>query len=99
MRPYERLRTGRTVADENGMTTRPLGGRTVLVALLAFFGIVIGVNGVMIALAVSTMPGLENEKPYQAGVAYNAEIGAARAQAGRHWTVASHVSRDAQGRA
>jgi nitrogen fixation protein FixH len=99
MRPYERLRTAELVDRKCGMTARPVTGRTVLVALLAFFGIVIGVNGVMIALAVSTMPGLENEKPYQAGVAYNAEIGAARAQAGRHWTVASHVSRDAQGHA
>jgi len=96
MRPYERLRTGRTVARESGMTSRPLTGRTVLIALLAFFGIVIGVNSVMIALAIGTMPGLENEKPYQAGVAYNAEIDAARAQAGRHWTVVSHVGRDAQ---
>jgi nitrogen fixation protein FixH len=78
---------------------RPLTGRTVLVALLGFFGIVIGVNGVMMALAIGTMPGLENEKPYQAGVAYNAEIEAARAQAGRHWTVASHVARDVLGRA
>ena len=80
-------------------STRPLTGRTVLLALLAFFGIVIGVNGVMIAFAVGTMPGLENEKPYQTGIAYNAEIEAARAQAGRHWTVATHITRDAQGRA
>jgi nitrogen fixation protein FixH len=70
-----------------------------LASLLAFFGIVIGVNGIMIALAIGTMPGLENEKPYRAGVTYNAEIEAARAQAGRHWTVASHVTRDALGRA
>jgi nitrogen fixation protein FixH len=78
---------------------RPLTGRTVLAALLAFFGVVIGVNGVMIALAIGTMPGLENERPYQAGIAYNAEIEAARAQVGRNWTVASHVTRDALGRA
>jgi nitrogen fixation protein FixH len=81
------------------MTARRLTGRTVLAALLAFFGIVIGVNGVMIALAIGTMPGLENEKPYQAGVAYNTEIEAARAQAARHWTVASHITRDTLGRA
>jgi nitrogen fixation protein FixH len=80
-------------------SARPLTGRTVLLALLAFFGVVIGVNSVMIALAIGTMPGLENEKPYQAGVAWNAEIEAARAQAGRRWTVASHVTRNAQGRA
>lgn len=82
-----------------GATARPLTGRTVLVTLLGFFGMVIGVNGVMIALAIGTMPGLESEKPYQAGVAYNAEIEAARAQAARRWNVASHVGRDAQGRA
>jgi nitrogen fixation protein FixH len=78
---------------------RPLTGRTVLVAILAFFAVVIGVNGVMIALAIGTMPGLETDKPYQAGVAYNAEIAQAHAQAARHWTVTAHVSRSADGRA
>jgi nitrogen fixation protein FixH len=99
MRPYERLRTGRTVAHEGGLATRPLSGRAVLAALLAFFGIVIGVNGVMVALAIGTMPGLENERPYQAGIAYNADIEAARVQAARHWTVASHITHDPLGRA
>jgi nitrogen fixation protein FixH len=100
MRPYERLRAGGTVApNSDGTTERPLSGRAILVSLLAFFGVVIGVNGVMIALAIGTMPGLESEKPYHAGVNYNAEIEAARAQAARHWTVASHVGRDTRGRA
>jgi nitrogen fixation protein FixH len=99
MRPYERLWTGQPAARKNEMTVRPVTGRTVLAVLLGFFGVVISVNAIMIALAVGTMPGLENEKPYQAGVAYNAEIEAARAQADRHWTVVSHVSRDAQGHA
>ena len=82
-----------------GITGRPLTGRAVLVSLLAFFGVVIGVNGVMIALAIGTMPGLESEKPYQAGVTYNAEIETARAQAARRWIVTSHVGRDAHGHA
>jgi nitrogen fixation protein FixH len=69
------------------------------VSLLAFFGVVIGVNGMMIALAIGTMPGLESEKPYQAGINYNAEIETARAQAARRWTIASHVDRDASGHA
>ena len=81
----------------NPRGARPLTGRTVLVALLGFFAVVIGVNGVMIALAIGTMPGVGTEKPYQAGVAYNTEIEAARAQAARRWNVASHISRDAQG--
>jgi nitrogen fixation protein FixH len=91
--------TKATLRKSDGQTARPLTGRTVLVAMLAFFGVVIGVNSVMITLAIGTMPGLENDKPYQAGVAYNAEIEAARAQAARRWAVTSHVSRDAQGRA
>ena len=99
MRPYERLGAGRTVANKIGGASRPLTGRTVLLSLLAFFAVVIGVNGVMIALAVGTMPGLESEKPYQAGISYNAEIETARAQAARHWAVSSHVGRDATGRA
>jgi len=78
---------------------RILTGRTVLLWLLAFFGVVIGINGVMMVLAIVTMPGLETEKPYQAGIGYNAEIGAARAQATRRWKVASHIDRDAGGRA
>jgi nitrogen fixation protein FixH len=100
MRPYERHRHGGTVAHKSdGTTARPLTGRAVLVSLLGFFAVVIGVNGVMMALAIGTMPGLESEKPYQAGVTYNAEIETARAQAARRWTVASHVARDTRGRA
>jgi nitrogen fixation protein FixH len=97
MKPCEGLWTRSTAARKTSVT--PLSGRAVLAAVLAFFAIVIGVNGVMIALAVGTMPGLENEKPYQAGIAYNAEINAAHAQVARRWTVTSHLSRDAQGRA
>jgi len=78
---------------------RPVTGRTVLIWLLAFFGVVIGINGVMMALAIVTMPGLETEKPYQAGIGYNAEIVAARAQAARRWNVVSRIDRDAGGRA
>jgi nitrogen fixation protein FixH len=78
---------------------RPLSGRTVLLSVLAFFGVVIGVNAVMATLAIVTMPGLETEKPYQAGIGYNTEIEAARAQAARHWKVASRIDRDAGGRA
>lgn len=87
--------------DPRPATTAPvprsLRGRTVLAALLAFFAVVVIVNGVMVALAITTMPGLQTERPYQVGIAYNAEIAAARAQAGRHWAVASRVVRDPPG--
>jgi nitrogen fixation protein FixH len=97
MRPYERLRVSRTPARNAGAAARPLTGRTVLFALIGFFAVVIGVNGVMMALAIGTMPGLEAEKPYQAGIGYNAEIETARAQAARNWKVTSHVRRGTGG--
>jgi nitrogen fixation protein FixH len=100
MGPRERLRAEGTVASKfDSVPVRPLTGHMVLMLLLGFFGVVIAVNGVMIALAIDTMPGLESEKPYQAGIGYNAEIEMARAQAARHWTVASHIGRDTSRRA
>lgn len=80
-----------------GVEPKPVTGRAVLCWLLAFFGVVIGVNAVMMALAISTMPGLETEKPYQAGIGYNAEIAAARAQEARRWKIVSHIDRNADG--
>jgi nitrogen fixation protein FixH len=99
VRPNESGVTGMAARSiEAAPATRPLTGRTILAWLLGFFGVVIGVNGVMIALAIGTMPGLETEKPYQAGIGYNAEIAAARVQATRRWQVTSHLDRDAGGR-
>ena len=82
MRPNKRRGIAGIAARniEAAPAKRPLSGRTVLLWLLAFFGVVIGINTVMIALAIGTMPGLETEKPYQAGVSYYAEIEAARAR-------------------
>jgi nitrogen fixation protein FixH len=99
MAPHERLRAERTAAIKiSSVPVRPLTGRVVLLSLLGFFAVVIGVNAVMIALAIGTMPGLETEKPYQVGVGYNAEIQTARDQAARHWTVVSHAGREGSGR-
>lgn len=100
MGPYERLRSEATMPSKiRSVPVRPVTGRTVLLSLFSFFVVVISVNGVMIALAIATMPGLEDERPYQVGIAYNAEIQTARAQAARHWTVESHIGRDASRRA
>jgi nitrogen fixation protein FixH len=83
----------------NPHAAKPVTGRTVFLSLLAFFGVVIAVNGVMSVLAISTMPGTEVENPYRAGIAYNAEINAAHDQAGRHLRVSGHIDRDAGGHA
>ncbi len=46
------------------MTERCLTGRAVFLILSAGFGVVIGVNAIMAALAVGTFPGLEARNPY-----------------------------------
>jgi len=79
--------------------TRPLTGRTVLLCLLAFFGVVFGANAVLIKLAVDTLPGTDVDSTYKASLAYNAEIRAAQGQAGRAWAVVGHVERHADGEA
>jgi len=76
-----------------------LTGRAVLLCVLAFFGVIVGVNLLMMKLAIDTMPGLEVDSSYRAGNAYNAEIAAARGQSAREWQVAGHLRRDADGRA
>jgi nitrogen fixation protein FixH len=76
-----------------------LSGRTVLFSLIGFFAVVIGVNVTMMTLAISTMPGTEVESPYLAGIKYNSEISAARAQEARGWRMTSHVDRTGDGRA
>lgn len=77
---------------------RPLSGRTVLVWLVAFFGVVVAVNALMAKLAIDTMPGTDVDSAYQAGNAYNAQISAARDQDARRWLVQGHIERHADGR-
>lgn len=78
---------------------RQLTGRMVFLMLLAFFGVVIGVNVTMMDLAISTLPGTDVDSPYRASLAYEGEIAAARAQDARHWEVDAHVERGADGAA
>jgi nitrogen fixation protein FixH len=100
VRPFERLRArGPTAGTAAASSSGPLTGRMVLLSLLGFFGVVIGANVALTALAISTMPGTEVENPYLAGIKYNDEIAAAREQAGRGWKMTSRVRRDAGGRA
>jgi nitrogen fixation protein FixH len=47
--------------------------------------IVVAVNGVLIAYAIGTFPGLTTEDAYRKGLAYNRTLAAADAQAARGW--------------
>lgn len=71
---------------------RPITGRFVLFALLAFFGTVVAVNVVMARLAVSTFGGVETASSYKAGLAFRSEELAAEKQAGLHWRVEAAIA-------
>ena len=68
--------------------TRPrLTGWVVLFYLLSFFGVVTGVNGVMIYEALSTMRGVDTESAYQAGRMFEQDVAMLKSQDARHWQV------------
>ena len=73
---------------------RELTGRMVLIWLVGFFGVVAAANAIMAAAAISTLSGLDSDSPYQAGLAFDEEIAAARAQQALHWQVDANVKRD-----
>ena len=80
-------------------TARPLTGRLVLIIIVSFFAIVIGVNVVMMRLAITTLPGTEVDSAYAAGLAYEKEIQAADQQDRRQWKVDAHIERQPDGTA
>jgi nitrogen fixation protein FixH len=79
------------------VSPRPLTGRMVLFMLVAFFGVVIGVNLLMARLAIETLPGTEVDSAYSASLAYEKEIAAAHDQNARNWKVDAHVQRGPDG--
>jgi len=76
---------------------RPITGRMVLFITVSFFAVVIGVNLVMMRLAIQTLPGTEVDSAYAASLAYGKEIATARDQSERNWKVDAHVERSGQG--
>jgi len=78
-------------------TVRPLTGRFVLIAVVSFFAVVIGVNVVMMRLAITTLPGTEVDSAYSASLAYQREILAAHQQNARDWKVNAHIERKPDG--
>jgi nitrogen fixation protein FixH len=62
-----------------------LNGRHVLIAVLTFFGVVIAVNGIFIALSLWSWSGLSTDDAYQRGLAYNETLAEAEAQRALDW--------------
>ena len=67
--------------------TRPLTGRSVVVILGLFFGVMFIANVALVYTALSTLHGEEMENSYDASQAYNGQIAAARAQSELGWRV------------
>ena len=83
----------------SSVSPKPLTGRLVLIMLLAFFGIVFGVNFTLMKLAIATLPGTEVDSAYGASLGYGKEIAAANDQTARKWRVDAHIERDGSGAA
>ncbi|MEM8986882.1 MAG: FixH family protein [Pseudomonadota bacterium] len=61
-------------------------GRHVLIAFVAFFGVIISVNTVFITMAVRTFSGEEVPKSYLQGLNYNETLAERARQAALGWT-------------
>jgi nitrogen fixation protein FixH len=84
------------IEEEKNAEFRLTGG-IVLIALVIFFVVVMIVNGVMAYLAVETFSGIQTDKPYESGLAFNKDIARARAQDAQGWIVDENVTRVATG--
>ncbi len=60
-------------------------GRRVWWYFVAFFGLVVSVNAVMVTLAIRTHSGIVTEHPYEKGLAYNQVVEAEKQQEALGW--------------
>jgi nitrogen fixation protein FixH len=70
-----------------------LSGRMVAATLVGFFVVVAGVNGLMMTVAISTMPGVDVKSAYETSQRYNGEIARMQEQAARGWTAEARLRR------
>ncbi|WP_281926511.1 FixH family protein [Roseibium album] len=82
-----------TMVQSNMKDPKAITGKTVLIWLLGFFGVIFAANAVFIYLALGSFPGVVVESSYEAGQGYNQELAAAKAQEQLHWQVSSEVVR------
>jgi nitrogen fixation protein FixH len=82
----------REIEQQRTAPVRRVTGRMVLLWLVAFFGIVFAVNGVLVHEALSTLTGVDTDSAYQAGRMYEQEVAMAKAQNARQWRVDAKVT-------
>jgi len=76
---------------------KPLTGRTVIVALGLFFGVMFAADGALIYTALSTLHGEELENPYDASQAYNQKLADSRAQDALGWVANVTTRQEGEG--
>jgi nitrogen fixation protein FixH len=82
---------------KNERNRRELTGGKVLLWLVAFFGLVFAVNGVLVQAAISTFGGVETLSSYKAGLQFERELGLVERQDALHWQVSGTLARDSAG--
>lgn len=74
--------------DAPSKPVRPITGWHVLVAVVLFFGIVIGVDTLFIVKAYGTFSGQVASNPYEAGLAFNRTLAQRQREAALGWMAA-----------
>ena len=82
----------RQIDEEGPAPGRQLTGRAVLLCLVGFFGVVFGVNGILVHEALSTFGGVDTDSAYQAGRMFEQDVAMAKAQDARQWRVEAKVT-------
>ena len=86
------MRFGRS-KTKPAMTRRAsLSGRSVLVILITFFGVIFAANGVLVYSALATFSGSDGEDTYRRGVNYNDTLAEAERQRQLGWTARLQLS-------
>lgn len=78
----------------SGKSPREVTGRTVLLSMIAFFGVIFAVNIYFAVAATKTYTGVVSQEPYRKGLAYNKRIAADERQADLKWNVDVDVSKE-----
>ena len=76
---------------------RKITGRTVLVGMMCFFGVIFAVNGTFVYFALGSWPGLSFDNAYRRGLDYNTVLDAAEEQSRLGWQSRIIQRRDQSG--
>lgn len=87
----------KTGMDSGGKPVREFTGRSMLIWLGAFFGVMFVANAFFVYFALTSWTGLEVESSYKAGQGYQQELDAAHLQASLGWQIEADVKRSVDG--